>query len=64
VRANFNLSTSFILFIIDNISVLIHSFPHIYMHVYFLLNSTNHMHFYEVLYVSVQEEISSSKLCG
>jgi hypothetical protein len=62
--------------VIDRISVLIYSFLHIstvYIYIYvcvcvcvhFLLLyifSTNHMHFYEVLYISVKEEISFTKV--
>jgi hypothetical protein len=55
VCVNFNLPTSFILLIIDNISILIYSFSHIY----FLLNSTNHLQFYTSAYSRRHLSLSS-----
>ena len=58
MNVNFNLSTSFILLIIDHIFLI---FGSAYFYRYYIF-STNHMHFYEVLCNSVKVESSFSKV--
>jgi len=58
-QINFNLPTYFILLIIDHIFVLIYSFLHI--HIFYIV-STIICIFYKLLYISVKEEISFSKV--
>jgi len=62
VHVNFNLATSFILLIIDHNSVLIYRFWHILMYSSSTFPPLIIMHCYEVLYISVKEEISFSKV--
>jgi hypothetical protein len=62
VHVNFNLPSSIILLIINHISVL-----YIALGTFILIFSSTLfpiviMHFYEVLYISVKEEISFSKV--
>jgi len=46
---------------IDNISILIYSFTHIFMYFHFTMFPLI-LHFYKVLYISVKQEISFSKV--
>jgi hypothetical protein len=56
-----NMPASCVLLVIYHISVLIYSFLHIIIYLFYIV-STNHMHFKEVLYVNANEEISFSKV--
>ena len=59
VHINCNPTSSFILLIIVQISASVCSF----CVVLFYIVSSNHMHFYEVLCISVKEETSLCKVC-
>jgi hypothetical protein len=62
VHVNFDLSTNFILLIIDHIFFNIWFFAYFYRYILHYIVSTNRMHFYKVLCNSVKVEISFSKV--